>query len=136
MREWFFFNCINICNYFHPTDLQTHSARSRRKRTKREEEKNAYILMRFIPRTKTWAKTAVGEMRRLKREIGYVIYIAVLLRGTTRGTLESFYAHFFACKYGRFRRESRSRETLVALPDTRAKCKHVEKYHETAMRSR
>lgn len=31
-------------------------------------------------------------MRRLKREIGYVIYIAVLLR--ERRALESFYMHF------------------------------------------
>lgn len=52
-------------------------------------------------------------MRRLKREIGYVIYIAVLLR--ERRALESFYMHFFACKYARFRRELRQRTVFVTL---------------------
>jgi len=59
-----------------------------------EEKKKRNTYARFIPlRTKTWAKmTRRWEMRRLKREIGYVIYIAVLLR--ERRALESFYMHF------------------------------------------
>jgi len=69
-------------------------------------------LSRVADAATTKIRRLQGEMRRLKHEIGYVIYIAVLLRGTTRGTLKSFYAHFFACKYSRFRRESRSKERL------------------------
>lgn len=60
------------------------------------EEKKKGTRTRALYRcetTKTWAKmTRRWEMRRLKREIGYVIYIAVLLR--ERRALESFYMHF------------------------------------------
>lgn len=117
-----FLTAQTVCNYFHPADLRTHSARSRWARTKREGrgEKNAYAPVLYIA-DENLSENSGGrcsDAMRLKREIGYVIYIAVLLRGR-QGALESFYVHFFHVNTVAFV-ASRARQRCLRLCQTLA----------------
>lgn len=95
--------------------IYAHFAMSRRK-VKGKKHTFALCYRRKLERKRR------REMQRLKREIGYVIYIAVLLRG--RRAWESFYMHFLHVNTVAFgARVAPENDELAKLGEREFQCK-------------